>query len=187
MSELRKYIYSESDNVSRLYRANNRRIEPTAREKFDSYGDQWEKTYFDEKSGGFVVTEKGRIEDGNKSGRNKDVFDREEEVCRFFAEKGFQVEHIAEPEKIKAPDARIVRGKHSLIRINGELAEIKDTRSVTNVVGYGTDAVSKKKAKVVIFRFTERNPELVNKVYELARKNIHGFYYFLGDNQYKEF
>jgi len=29
-----------------------------ARTKFDSYGSEWEKTYFDEKSGGFTVYHK---------------------------------------------------------------------------------------------------------------------------------
>lgn len=71
--------------------------------------------------------------------------------------------------------------------LDGFLVEIKNTKSVSNVVSYGTEGIHEKGAQKMIYRFTERNPELVDKIYELARKKIHGYYYFVGDKDYIEF
>ena len=187
MSEIRRYL-AERNDANRLYRALNRRVEQTPREKFDAYDqEKWEHTYFDEETGGFVVTDRERITEGNKSKNNKDVFKNEEEICKFFAKKGFRIEHLAEPRGEKAPDAKIIRGSHGLITVDGKLAEIKNTRSKSNIEHYAEYA-KKKGAKIIIFRFTERNSELESAAHKLGRMNIiHGYYYYAGDNSYVEF
>ena len=185
MSELRKYIFAENGNASRLYRANNRRVEPTAREKFNSYGESWEKTAYYPETEGYLVTEIGRIVEGNKNKQNRSVFDKEQEILKYFAERGFRVEHLSEPKGRKAPDARM--SKKGMALVDGELVEIKSTKSVGHVVDYGTEAIHEKGAQKMIYCFTERNKKLIDKIHELARKNIHGYYYFSGDEDYKVF
>ena len=169
-------------------RAEGRRVPQTSRQAYDSFDTGfWEHTYFNGETGGYVVTDRRRITQGDKNKQTREVFNNEQEILKFFADKGFRVEHLSEPPRgMKSPDARMSKG-NSVARLDGELVEIKNTKSVSNVVKYGTEAVHEKGAQKVVYRFTERNPELVDKIHELARKGIHGYYYFSGDKDYVGF
>lgn len=188
MSEPADILQKVVLRLSARERVNRRNALSSSLRSFDAYDpDKWEKTAFYPKTGGYLVTERERIAEGKKSNNNRGVFEAEQEVCKFFASKGFRIEHISEPHGIKAPDARLVKGKHSLIKVNGILAEIKTTKSVGNLVKYGTEAVNKKGAEMMIYRLTDRNPALLDAIYELARKGVHGYYYHNGDKNYREF
>jgi len=72
-----------------------------ARAKFDSYGSDWEKAYFDEKSGGFnVYHEKHNF---SKKGGGGEA---EKEVGKMLAKYGKQVEFLSETAT-KTPDVKI--------------------------------------------------------------------------------
>ena len=46
-------------------------------QKYNSYGDEWEKAYFDKFSSGYIVVDKQRIEYSKISKNEKDKFNKE--------------------------------------------------------------------------------------------------------------
>ena len=57
-----------------------------AKQKYNSYGSEWEKAYFDELSGGYLVVDKNRIEHSKLSNNEKVKFDKEYTMCIIFAQ-----------------------------------------------------------------------------------------------------
>ena len=53
-----------------------------ARAKYNSYNtNEWEKSYFDENTGGFIVIENVRITQSQKSKNEKEKFEKECGMC----------------------------------------------------------------------------------------------------------
>jgi len=66
-----------------------------ARAKYNSYNDSaWKKDFFDDDTGGYLVTERARIAQSEK-GKNETVkFQKEQEMCMALAKKGYAMEHL---------------------------------------------------------------------------------------------
>ena len=139
-----------------------------ARAKFDSYKtDEWEKNYFDEDTGGFVVTHKGRIALSQKSDNELKKFNKEQNMCQVLAKNGYAVEHL---------DDR--NGNSYDIHLNGIKADLKKTGSHNNIVNYAKEAIRQQGAEIVIFEFEKETDMIHAEILQLKRKGIHGKYYF---------
>ena len=175
MSEIRRYL-AERNDANRLYRALNRRVEQTPREKFDAYDqEKWEHTYFDEETGGFVVTDKIRIAQGKKE---RDKFEKEMRAIRFFASHGLQIEYLE--DKPSTYDVNVV-GK-ARFTVNGHKADLKSTKSGNNIVDYAKHAVRDQGADFVLIEFQTHHKKISEAISEMKRNHIKGYYYFMGED-----
>jgi hypothetical protein len=112
-------------------------IKKQAIQKYNSYGEEWEKAYFDEDSGGFDVYH--RKHNFSTTGGKY-----EKEVGRLLAKEGKQIEFLSEKgQKTKHPD----------IRFDNQTWDIKSIIAYTS--GSIMDSIwNGKKADNVIFYFT---------------------------------
>jgi len=137
--------------VNLINTAKGKNIIKDAIKKYNSYGDEWEKAYFDEKSGGFTVYHKEH--QFTKTGGGGEA---EKIVGKMLAKyNGKQVEFLPEGEK-KSPD----------IEFDGQKWDIKyiDNANEKTIRGYIEDA---RKADNVIFYFTKKEKyELLNNAIE---------------------
>ena len=112
-------------------------------------------------------------------------------MCRQFADFGFQIEHLEEITGQSSHDTNVVSfGKHtSIVRVNGVQAELKSLSSRNNIRRHADDAVGKQGAEIVLFEFTKRENKtsILNEIKMLSNRNIHGYYYFTGDNHPTQF
>ena len=116
-----------------------------ARAKYNSYGNEWEKAYFDEFSGGFNVYHKEHRFSTTGSGG-----DAEKTVGKMLAKyNGKQVEFLPEGEK-KSPD----------VFFDNKTWDIKyiDRANVATIRKYLLDA---RKAGNAIFYFTDKSKFLL--------------------------
>lgn len=145
------------------------------RAEFKSYGEDWDKTYFDESTGGYVVTEQARLDQASKSKQEKDKYDKERHMCEVAAQNGMKVEHLKDGPG--EPDARI----------EGELHDLKSTGSHNNMAKYAKHAVREQGAKGVFFELTKDTAKIRSEIQSLSRQGIHGKYYFTSDNKVHDF
>jgi len=143
-----------------------------ARAKFDSYGSEWEKTLFDEDSGGYLVTEKSRILQSQKSPNELKKFDKEQDMCKTLACNGFAVEHLDDK-----------KGESYDIHLNGIKADLKKTGSHNNMVNYAKEAIREQGAEMVVFEFEKETEEIHAEIKRLQSKKISGIYYFTKKNK----
>lgn len=76
---------------------------------FYSYDSCWERTYYNDETGGYVVTSLMRISEGIKSKNNYSIFLKEQLMCLKLASFGFQIEHLYEYPGISSPDIALHR------------------------------------------------------------------------------
>lgn len=150
-------------------------IHASERAEFYSYGDDWDKTYFDESTGGYVVTEQKRLDQASKSKQEKDKYDKERHMCEVAAQNGMKVEHLKDGSG--EPD----------VRIEGELHDLKSTGSHNNMAKYAKHAVREQGAKGVFFELTKDTAKIRSEIQLLSRQGIHGEYYFISDNKVYDF
>ena len=136
--------------------------------KYNSYDSEWEKAYFDEYNGGFVVVNKQRIIHSNASKNEKAKFDKEFSMSKIFAKNGHAIEMLEEIPRIPSPDARI----------NGILADLKKVSSHNNVVKEAKKAINSQGAKIVLFEFDTETDKIHKEILKLQNIGIQGKYYF---------
>ena len=136
--------------------------------KYNSYGCEWEKAYFDELSGGYVVVDKQRIAYSKISKNEKDKFDKEYAMCVVFAQNGYKIEMLKERPGFSSSD----------ITINGTMAELKQTSSHNNMLNYAKKAIDKQGAKIVIFEFKNDTKKIQEELDKMKRMNMKVYYYF---------
>ena len=137
-----------------------------ALEKYNSYGGEWIKAYFDELSGGYLVVDKQRIEQGSINKQEKIKYDKEYNMCLILAQNGYKVEYL-----------KITESSFD-IYLNGISADLKKTSGSGNIVRYAKKAIHEQGAKIVIFEFEKESIEIYAKLEHVKKINIHGKYYF---------
>ena len=109
--------------------------------------DKWEHSYV-HASGGYVVTERERIEEGKKSKQERDVFVKEQTMAKDLAKMGHHIEHLAEHNRPK-------NDRYDTL-FDGVKADLKSTKSHNNIAKYGKKALRDQGADMVVFRLEER-------------------------------
>lgn len=144
-----------------------------ARKKFDTYNDSWKKDYYDDESGGYLVTEKSRQAAGEVNKQEKAKYDKEHKMCLSYARAGYQIEHLGEKPGISSPD----------VTINGTTADLKRTKGSGNIVKYARKAVHQQGAKMVLFQFDEWNDEFRKQLLILKKEGIKAKYIITGEDE----
>jgi hypothetical protein len=143
--------------------------------KYNAYDTNvWTKACFDEKTGGYVVVDKQRIEHSKASKNEKAKFDKEQAMAMVFAKNGYKIEMLKEIPGVSSPD----------VAINGMKADLKRVSSHKNIENYAKKATRKQGAEVVLFQFDNETEAIYKELEKLKCMNIKAFYYFTGrDNQ----
>ena len=156
------------------------------RRLFYSYGPEWEKTFFDEVTGGFLVTQLSR-KYKYMSPNDRQTFLKEQRMGLKYASFGFQIEHKYEIPGVSSPDAVIIRHGNDTLIVDGQLADFKSTKSANNIVNYAEYAIKKQGAQLVMFEFTAHAKGIADKMKTLTSKGIHGYFYYVDENKYGAF
>lgn len=120
--------------------------------------DKWEYTYTDP-SGGYVVTELERIEEGKKGKQELGVFVKEQTMARDLAKMGHHIEHLAEHN-------RPSKDRYDTL-FDGVKADFKSTRSHNNIAKYGKKAFRKQGADMVVYRLEQRAEDMIKELKNL--------------------
>lgn len=148
------------------------KIRKVADEKYNAYGDEWEKAYYDKFSGGYLVVSKQRIKQGNINKQEKEKYNKEYNMCLILARNGYRVEYL-----------KFKEGSFD-IYLNGISADLKKTASHNNISDYARKAIYRQRAKLVVFEFEKETAHIKEELKNLKEKGIHGKYYF-SNNPYK--
>jgi len=134
---------------------------------YESYDDNWKLDYFDDNTSGYLVTEKGRIMQSEKSKNETIKFLKEQEMCMTLARNGHKIEHLDDKW-----------GESYDIHIDGIKADLKKTRSHNNIVNYAKEAIRDQGAEMVIFEFEKETEMIHAEIIQLYKKSIRAKYYF---------
>ena len=144
-----------------------------ARAKFNAYSSKWEKSYFDDNTGGYIVTDKYRIAQSYISKNETEKFYKEYGMCMTLAKNGHSVEYLI--DKKSSYD----------IHLNSIKADLKKTGSHNNIVNYAKEAIREQGAEIVVFEFENNSKEIHTQLLKLSKMyGIHGYFYF-SDNKGK--
>lgn len=149
------------------------------RAEFKAYGDEWDKTYFDDKTGGYIVTHNERIASAQASPNEQDKFAKEQDMARDLAKQGYKIEHLSEQNRPK--------GETYDVHLDGESADFKSTSGAGNIQGYAKYAVNVQGAKTVVFRLEKHKPKMM-KALQDAKRHSGGriLYYYSDDKDLRE-
>lgn len=135
---------------------------------FSAYNGQWEQTYYDHGSNGYLVTSRDRITYAQKSKNEQEKYEKEKAMGMALAKKGFIVEHLSEKSGVSSYDALV----------NHRKADFKRTKSHNNIVKYAEKAINKQGADIVVIQFDNETQGVYDKINEMKRKKIPGYYFF---------
>lgn len=139
------------------------------RKLYNSYDEtKYNKVYFDEETGGYVVEEKERYKKSLASPNEKEKYEKEKGLCIDLAKHGFEIEHL--------DDSRWGYDIH----MNKTSADLKKLSSANNIRRHAKHAVNEQKAERVVFKFEKMNDAIHNELNKLTTKGIHGYYYVTG-------
>ena len=159
------------------------------RKEYEAFDESvWQKTSFNEKTGGYVVTEIKRIPDASANPNIKAVFTKEQSMCLDLAGFGLCIKHLYEAPGISSADISINRGLHSIIEINGKTADLKELNKSNNIRKEAKDTFEKKrKADLIVFKFKSHDRNIAHEISKLTDKGWHGLYYYENENKRYDF
>lgn len=136
--------------------------------KYESYGDGWQQTYFDNDSLGYVATQKARLQHGCRNKQERAKFLKEQEMCRVLASHGKRVEHLAETPGVSSSD----------ITVDGETADLKHLSGANNIRRHAKHATKSQGAGIIVFQFDEHSTQIELELDKLRRKGVRVIYFY---------
>lgn len=149
--------------------------------EFRAYSRDWEKTYFEHQTGGYVVTNKERIKSAEVSSNEHEKFQKEQDMCLDLAQQGHKIKHLSEKNRKK--------GQTYDIRYDGEKADLKNVRSHNNIEKHVRKAVKEQGASTVIIRVEDNANKVktIRAIYNAKRKyGARIIYYYQSDRTLRE-
>ena len=137
--------------------------------KYNLYGNEWRRDYFNCDNGGYLVVDKQRIEQSKLNKQEKEKYNKEYNMCRILAQNGYEVEYL-----------KLTESSFD-IYLNGISADLKKTASHNNVLDYAKKAVYKQGAKIVIFEFFEMTGKIRYELNKIKRMGIEVKYFISAD------
>ncbi len=147
---------------------------PRSYERYCSYDLKvWSLAFFDEKTGGYVVVNRNRMESAWKSSNRRDTYDKELKMAKVFARNGYAIEMVEEDTNVVSYD----------VLIDGRPADFKKTKGTSNIYKYAKEAVRKQGAKVVLFQFEENTETVQLELLWLKRMGYEVMYFFTDEQK----
>lgn len=147
--------------------------------EFRAFSREWEKTYFDYQTGGYVVTNKERIESAEVSNNEREKFQKEQPMAKDLAQQGHKVEHLSDKNRTK--------GQTYDVNLDGEATDFKSTNGAGNIQSYAKHAIKDQGANTVVFRLESHKPKM-KKALQDAKRHSGGriLYYYSDDKTLRE-
>lgn len=174
--------YFIRDNQKMLDKANinvgmditERKNIENARVIFNRYDQSlWSHSYINSSNGGSIIEENSRISKSKINKQEEDKYKKEKLMCKFLADNGHTIEFRDDT----------AHGAESFdILIDGMKADLKKTGSANNIIKYARHATKEQGAEVVVFGFTKKTKQILQKLTELKRKGFKFYYYFEDEN-----
>ena len=143
--------------------------------KYNAYdSDVWKKDYFDKVTGGYMVTDRRRIQHAQSSKNETEKFQKEYEQALVFAKNGHCIEFLKEGSRVSLPD----------VKFDGVLGDLKRTSSHNNIANYAKKAIREQNAEIVLFQFDNETEKIYIELLKLKNKyGIKTYYFFTGSNK----
>lgn len=142
-----------------------------SRREYDAHNLKiWRLDYFDELTGGYLVTNLLRIERSLVSKNERLKFEKEFAMSLVFARNGYRVEMLAEFPGISSPD----------VLINGIPGDLKRLSSHNNLTRHAKEAIFKQGAKLVLIEFALVTDRTLVELSRLQEIGISGYYFATG-------
>ena len=138
---------------------------PSLQKLVDTDTNVYRADYYSDK-GGLLLTNRKRIEEGEKNSNELEKFEKEHSMCEVLARGKNNVEYLESVEK-----------RYDIL-IDGEAADLKKLSSVNNIHRYASQAVKKQGAKIIVFEFTVETTEIHIKLNDIKKHGYHCIYYF---------
>ncbi len=146
-------------------------------ERYQSYDLQvWSLEFFDEKTGGYVVVNRGRISHSKKSKKEKTKYEGELYMAKVFARDGHEIEMLDEDSRELRNDANI----------DGVPAEMKRIITSNNIERAAAKAKYKQNARIVLFQFDKDDERIRLDLLKLQRKGYNVLYFFTEEGKVRE-
>jgi len=142
-----------------------------AKAKFDSYGSEYVREYFNNDNGGFLVVDKQRIAQGKINKQEQKKYDKEHSMCMTLAQNGNRIEYL-----------KMTDGSFD-IYLNEVSADLKKTSTHNNMVHYAKKATCVQGANIVVFEFEKNSKKIQEELDKLKRDGIKVTYYFSNDKR----
>lgn len=120
-----------------------------------------------------LIVDPDRRANASISKQEKLKFEKEYRMASSYVAFGHKVELLREVPGISSPDAII----------DGIKVDFKSLASGNNIMRHAKDAVFKQGADEVWFEFLARNEDIIQELNNLAKRGIHGKYYFKDGNR----
>lgn len=149
--------------------------------KFKSYDElTWEHTYHSTIGGGYVVTERNRIQESLSSNNEQSKFTKELNMCKILADNGRAVEYLRCEGRLQ--------GYTYDVHIDGMKADLKCiTGGVGNIVKYAKKALRGQGGDAVVFELPSHDRAYYEAITEAKRKcNGRILFYFSDEKILKE-
>jgi hypothetical protein len=127
--------------------------------------------YFDELTGGYLVTHLQRIDHSLISKNERLKFEKEFGMSMVYARNGFRIEMLEELPRISSPD----------VLIDGRPGDLKSLSGHNNIARHAKEAVRKQGADIVLFEFGSVTDRVRTELRKLQAVEISGFYYESGE------
>lgn len=124
--------------------------------------EQWEHTYTNPTNGGYVVTDKQRIREGQRNSNEREIFDKEASICKVLANLGHKIQHL--PGEDREPNQTFD------VLLDGIPTELKSFRGSGAMVRQIKHALEEQGAVLVVVRLENDSNKLLDKLIEARRK-----------------
>ena len=133
---------------------------------------KWSREFFDDKSGGYLVVDKDRIENSMKNKQEKAKYEKEYNMAKVFAKNGFKMQMLNEVPRISSPD----------VLIDGVPADLKKVVA-NSIEKQARKAIKKQGAEVVLFQFDEMTHQIGIELNKLRNLGIKYKYFITGEEK----
>lgn len=149
---------------------NSKKVE-AAKQEYNAIKSKYKKEFFNTENGGYLAINNDRIENSKINKNETAKFLKEKKMATTFANSGMKIKLLGEVPGVSSADALA----------DGMLADLKQTSSHNNILKYVKKAQKRQGAKIVLFEFTKKTPEILKEIENLKKSKSKIMYYFTGD------
>lgn len=137
------------------------------KDKYGGYdGRIYNNVYKNDKSTGYVVEEKARLEQAKKSKNEMAKYKKEKGVSIDLADKGHKV--------VLVDDHSLTDGSYDAF-VDGKRADFKILEGYNGIEKHAWKAIKKQNAEIVVFSLPRIDSNAIRELHKLTNKDMHGF------------
>lgn len=147
------------------------RLHNSSRKEYLNMSHEWNKHYFDEQSGGYVVIHQQRLAASQKSKNERAKLEKERNMCVNYARIGFRIKMLEEIAGVSSAD----------VICNEVLAELKSVESSKKIIRRAKEGKGQG-AEIILFELHKKDEEAYLELDKLQHKYGISFAYYFKEN-----